>query len=206
LLDRPPTRPLAAAIAVVAALLLAAGCGDSGSTGGASSQATSVQRPPQARASSVGGGGHPSPCPSAALAVRNGRSGAAAGTIYMAVEVTNRSNRTCTLAGFPRVTAIDAGGHQLGAPARRDPLLKLVEAPGAPSSRGVAALSPHHTAAFQMRFVEAADYPASACNARTATHLRIALPGAAGSHDVPLRFERCVTKHGGSAWGVGRIE
>jgi hypothetical protein len=47
------------------------------------------------------------------LAQANG----AAGTIYYPLNFTNVSERTCSLRGFPGVSAIDRSGHQLGSPA-----------------------------------------------------------------------------------------
>jgi len=38
----------------------------------------------------------------------------AAGSIYYRVELTNLSGHTCTLVGYPRVAAVNLGGHQLG--------------------------------------------------------------------------------------------
>jgi len=48
-----------------------------------------------------------------ALAQSNG----AAGTIYYPLNFTNVSGRTCSLHGFPGVSAIARNGHQLGSPA-----------------------------------------------------------------------------------------
>jgi hypothetical protein len=44
----------------------------------------------------------------------------AAGTLYMPLEFTNLSKQTCTLYGYPGVSAISASGTQLGNPASRD--------------------------------------------------------------------------------------
>ena len=49
------------------------------------------------------------------VAVNQG--GGAAGTIYYPLEFTNLSGRTCSLFGFPGVSALDAQGRQLGSPA-----------------------------------------------------------------------------------------
>ncbi len=65
-----------------------------------------------------------------ALAQANG----AAGSIYYPLNFTNVSEHTCTLHGFPGVSAIDRNGHQLGSPAGWDPRVAahtVVLAPGA---------------------------------------------------------------------------
>ena len=41
----------------------------------------------------------------------------AAGTIYYPLEFTNLSHSTCSMYGFPGVSAINSNGHQLGVPA-----------------------------------------------------------------------------------------
>ncbi len=48
------------------------------------------------------------------------QTGVSAGTVYMPLEFTNLSGHACTLRGFPGVSAIGAGGRQLGSPAMRD--------------------------------------------------------------------------------------
>lgn len=55
------------------------------------------------------------PCRSSALAIHAGGAGAAAGTDYEHLLIVNRSGRTCTVAGFPRVTSVDAAGRPVGA-------------------------------------------------------------------------------------------
>jgi hypothetical protein len=65
-----------------------------------------------------------------ALAQANG----AAGTIYYPLNFTNVSEHTCTLHGFPGVSAIARNGHQLGSPAGWDTKVAahtVVLAPGA---------------------------------------------------------------------------
>ena len=37
----------------------------------------------------------------------------AAGSTYYRIELTNLSGHTCTLVGYPRVAAVNLGGHQL---------------------------------------------------------------------------------------------
>ncbi len=49
--------------------------------------------------------------------VAAGQGNGAAGTIYYPLEFTNLSGHTCSLYGFPGVSAISAQGNQLGSPA-----------------------------------------------------------------------------------------
>lgn len=58
----------------------------------------------------------------------------AAGTVFFPLEFTNLSGHTCTLSGFPGVSATDSHGHQLGSPASWDhsgPPHLVTLAPGA---------------------------------------------------------------------------
>jgi len=48
-----------------------------------------------------------------------GQGNGAAGTIYYPLEFTNLSNHTCYLYGYPGVSVLSQGGHQLGSPADR---------------------------------------------------------------------------------------
>jgi hypothetical protein len=43
--------------------------------------------------------------------------------VYATFAVVNRSGRTCTVTGYPRVVALGADGVAIGAPAKRDPAL-----------------------------------------------------------------------------------
>lgn len=65
-------------------------------------------------------------CTAADLGVWVGldQAGAAAGTAYYPVEFTNLSRHTCTLYGFPGVSARARDGRQLGNPASRDRAVK----------------------------------------------------------------------------------
>lgn len=59
-------------------------------------------------------------CASSALQLRAKPLGAAAGTDYIALIVTNVGDADCALVGYPGVTFLDRHGQQAGLPARRD--------------------------------------------------------------------------------------
>jgi hypothetical protein len=65
-------------------------------------------------------------CPASALGVwvAADQGGGAAGTVYTPLEFTNISHHTCTLYGFPGVSALSAAGQQLGSPAAWDHFAK----------------------------------------------------------------------------------
>jgi hypothetical protein len=95
------------------------------------------------------------------------RAGIAAGTAYFQLEISNISARTCTLYGFPGVSAVSASGGQLGRPAQRvgpDPVRLVTLVRGA-------------TAHVELGIGTAADYSPAACHPVTAAGLRVFAPG-----------------------------
>jgi Protein of unknown function (DUF4232) len=140
------------------------------------------------------------PCRSTGLAIHAGRGGAAAGTDYEHLLVANRSGRTCTVAGFPRVTPIDAAGGPVGPPF--------------PTSAGTTTMSGNHprtialepgaAATFEMNSGAAANYPRSTCHPRKAASLEVTIPGAGGPPlSLHSGLEICAGEINVS---VGRIE
>ncbi|MFI4985009.1 MAG: DUF4232 domain-containing protein [Solirubrobacterales bacterium] len=105
----------------------------------------------------------------------------AAGSIYYDLYLTNLSGRSCTLRGYPRVSAASLGGHQLGAGASRE----------TGQRPGVVTLSRRATAMAVLRIVEAGNFPASACREVTASGLRVFPPGQTASKVVPFPFQAC---------------
>jgi hypothetical protein len=106
-------RVIAAIAAVAAAGLIAATAAFASSSPGAASGAALASD--TARLSSA-----PAPaCQASQLGVwiALAQSNGAAGTIYYPLNFTNVSGRTCSLHGFPGVSAIARNGHQLGSPA-----------------------------------------------------------------------------------------
>jgi hypothetical protein len=90
----------------------------------------------------------------------------AAGTIYYPLEFTNLSHSTCSMYGFPGVSAINSNGHQLGVPATW---------PG--GTRHTVTLAPGATAHATLAYHDAVigSYPPA--NHAQAFELRIYPPG-----------------------------
>jgi len=133
-----------------------------------------------------------------ALAQSNG----AAGTIYYPLNFTNVSGRTCSLHGFPGVSAIARNGHRLGSPAgwaTRVAARTVLLAPGATA----------HTI-LQYRDAEVSTAPG--CDpVNTAVVLRVYPPG---QYDATVAaFDLQVCSHAGPVYmsvepivpGVGTI-
>jgi hypothetical protein len=100
----------------------------------------------------------------------------AAGSVYYDLELSNTSTLTCTLFGFPGVSANNGGG-QLGSAAGRDhsrPSRLVTLRPGGTSH-----------AILQITFV--GNYPAAVCKPLRAENLRVYPPGAFSSTEMPFQ-------------------
>lgn len=124
----------------------------------------------------------PPRCGTAALTAWLGIPGDAyAGGATYQLELSNTSRHTCTLYGFPGVSALASGGHQLGRAAGR----------GSPSPSRLVTLGRGATAHAELRITDVANFPASSCGATTAVALRLYPPGATRSLEVPFTFRAC---------------
>jgi hypothetical protein len=120
--------------------------------------------------------------------------GGAAGSVFYRVEFTNLSSRTCTLFGFPTVSAVSLTGKQIGAPATHAPSKKVK----------AVKLAQGQTATAQLQIVEALNYPTDKCRPTWAAGLRIGIPGGSGSKVAPLAFQACALT-GSQVLSVGAI-
>ncbi len=97
------------------------------------------------------------------------------------VQMTNLSGHACVLRGYPRISAVDIRGNQLGRAARRD-TRKRVES--VRLGRGA-------TARAVLRITDVGIYSRSRCGHRAAAGLRIYLPHGKSSKRVPFPFAAC---------------
>jgi hypothetical protein len=107
-------------------------------------------------------------CPTSDLKVWVGTPGiAGAGSTGYELELSNISHRTCTLLGYPGVSAVaDGSFQQLGSPAARDP--------GHPTR--LVTLGPGATAHVQLRIVNVGMYPPAVCHPAAAIGLKVYPP------------------------------
>ncbi len=182
--------------------LLAASCASSNNGGStaASSPATSsaAATPAQAATSSTpaaGGGSSPAASPSAGLtgcatghlkaAVVTGEGGAAAGSTYYPVNLTNTGSSSCSLFGYPGVSWVSGpSGSQIGQPATRNPVIT-------PST---VVLAPGQTAHVTIQVVDAGNYDKSTCQPVTAHWLKIFPPGQFTALYVKFSAQTCSAK------------
>ena len=92
----------------------------------------------------------------------------AAGSTYYEPEISNVSGQTCTLSGFPGVSAVRSGGGQLGSAAGRSA--------GYPEL--LVTLPPSETAHVVLRIADVGNFSPSACApASSDAALRVYAPG-----------------------------
>src|SRR5262245_29056572 len=129
----------------------------------------------------------PPKCATSRLVIWLGPGEGAAGTTFLPVRFTNLSGHTCTLRGFPGVSAVKLNGQQLGSAAAHD-------------DGGVhtVTLASGHTAEATLGIAQAANFTASACGLTTAAGLRVKPPNQTASTVVPLVFNAC--SHTGPAY------
>ena len=122
-------------------------------------------------------------CPTGELVVwLDTRPNHAAGSAYYTLEFTNLSPRTCTVRGYPGVSAVALNGHQLGTPASRN---------NAHPSRVVTLVSGTSAAAV-LQIVNAHNFPRALCRPTTASALRVYPPGATAAKLIPFPFPACM--------------
>ncbi|HVS99987.1 MAG TPA: DUF4232 domain-containing protein [Solirubrobacterales bacterium] len=104
-----------------------------------------------------------------------------AGSVVYRLELTNLSGSTCTVSGYPKVSAVSLEGRRIGAVATRAPGRKV---------RPVR-LTQGESATATLQIVEALNYPPSECRPTWAAGVRISVPGSPGSRIAPLAFQTC---------------
>ena len=107
---------------------------------------------------------------------------ATAGTTFFELEISNVSAQTCTLLGFPGVSAT-SDGKQVGSPARRNnshPVRLITLGRGA-------------TAHVDLGIVDVFNFPTSSCHPVTAAGLRVFAPNDFRAQEIPFSFKACST-------------
>jgi Protein of unknown function (DUF4232) len=172
---------LRSSVATVVVAMLVAGCSgtpptpiDPGATGSAAPSATpsattsAVPSPVNQGAGSGNGtsGGTPN-CQPGELRASLGQQDGAAGSVNVALLLTNTGSRTCRLRGFPGVSYVTGDdGHQVGPAA----------AMSGPRGDEIV-LAPGKAAQSLLRLVNVANYDAAACSPTPVRGLRIYPPG-----------------------------
>jgi hypothetical protein len=106
------------------------------------------------------------------------------------LEISNISDRTCTLYGYPGVSAVNARGRQIGSAALRDG-----------GFEALVTLTPDGTSHALVFIDYKGDFTPSQCHPTTAYGLRVYAPGDYASMEVPFSFPACA-KRGAPYLGV----
>ena len=112
-----------------------------------------------------------------------------AGSFYYKLEFVNLSGRTCTLAGYPGVSAVNLSGRQIGASAKR-------EVTGQPHT---VTLAPEGEATALVHVVDVGALPSS-CHPTAAAGFRVYPPGETVSKVVPYPFRTCSNARERAMW------
>jgi hypothetical protein len=117
----------------------------------------------------------------------------AAGSSYYNLNLTNLSAHSCTLFGYPGVSAITQAGIQLGSSAGRSAqhASTRITLASARTARGFETSTTRNTATVIMQITVAENFPASVCSPITAAGLRVYPPGQKESTVVPFPFVGC---------------
>lgn len=173
---RSAGRPALAAAALTCAAALA-GCASSGSSQPGASGSTATASPSAASSSgntpavaspspSSPAAAGPAACPTSSLRVTEGVAQGYAGGVYVVIDFTNTSDRTCTLFGYPGVSFVTSpSGSQLGRAATRNP-----------PTATLVTLAPGGVAHAVLRVADAGNYSPSACVPVTAHWVRVYPP------------------------------
>ena len=105
----------------------------------------------------------------------------AAGSIVYSLDFTNLSGHTCTLRGYPGVSAITLRGRQVGKAAGRDNSRKTK----------TITLKNGASAVAMLRVAEAGNFPPASCGPVTAAGMRVFPPNQKASRTVPYPFGVC---------------
>jgi hypothetical protein len=105
----------------------------------------------------------------------------AAGSSYYKLGFTNLSGQTCTLQGFPGVSALGIRGRQLGRPAARTHT-------GTPRQIRLANKA---TAVAVLRVVNVHNFPPASCRPVGAAAFRVYPPNQTASRNVPFPVDAC---------------
>ena len=167
----PPLRTLALAILATAALIVALGAGSA-----------SAERRAAACSSS-----------NLVIWIPNGKGNGTAGSAYYNLSLTNSGKSTCTLQGYPKITAVTLAGKPLG-------LAAMHESSGATKA---VRLAPGAAAKVRVRISEAGNYLPSECHPTAAGGLAVTPPGQSSARIVPLPFETCAA--GGNLLGTSAV-
>ncbi len=127
-----------------------------------------------------GGGGSTKGCATSALKISLGPANGAAGTTFYPLKFVNTSKASCTLTGYPGVSAVTSAGKQIGNSASRS---------GA--KYNTVTLAAGKSASAAVGIVDTGNFSSAACKPVTATGLKIIPPNQGLSVIIKKSFSTC---------------
>jgi len=158
-------------------LLAFAGCSKATTSATPAPAPSAVSAAPQATATAKP---QSTRCHTADLTAMLEDAGAAAGTSYRYVVLTNSNGPACTLYGYPGVSLVDGSGAIIGKPAERNPV----------KSPQVVTLAPNKSAYALVGFPNPGNYPPGVCSNAQSASMRIYPPDDLRSLLVTLAGEK----------------
>ena len=189
----PAARRAGAAAALLCTAALAAGCASTGSSASGQAASATPAQPASSSPATPAANATPSASPSVAACATSdlhgtvvlGQGGAAAGSTFYPLNLTNNSQRPCSLFGYPGVSFVTGpSGSQIGQPATRNPAV--------PPATVV--LSPGRTAHVTLQVVDALNYSKSACQPVKAHWIKVFPPGQFSALYVKFTALTCSAK------------
>jgi hypothetical protein len=136
----------------------------------------------------------PQPCSTGDLGLSVGPANGTAGSVYYPLLLTNKSDVTCTLYGYPGVALISQpGGAVVGAAAVRNSTFPAEQV----------SLTPGAVAHASLQVAFAGNYPVTVCKPVTAHWLQVFPPGEYAAIDIQFTARTCAGSVGdGSTLGI----
>lgn len=122
-------------------------------------------------------------CATSALKVKLGRANATAGTVFYPLKFVNKSKTTCTLRGYPGVSAVTKTGKQIGKPARR-----------IPSRFRTVTLKPGKQQSSSVGIIDTGNFTKARCKPVTAFGLKVFPPNEGTAVTLKKKFSTCSSK------------
>ena len=119
-------------------------------------------------------------CATSALKVSLGPANGTAGTTFYPLAFLNRGNTSCTLRGYPGVSAVTSSGKQIGNPASR-----------IQSNFGTVTLAPGKQQTASIGIVDTGNFSQGSCKPVTAAGLKVFPPNQSQSVTLSKKFSTC---------------
>ncbi len=122
-------------------------------------------------------------CATSALKVSLGKPNATAGTTFFPLKFVNKSKRSCTMSGYPGVSAVTKSGKQIGKAAKR-----------IQSKFRTVTLAPGKQQSSSIGIVDTGNFSQSRCKPVTAAGLKVFPPNQAKAVTLKKKFSTCSSK------------